>query len=254
MMSTELDFNQPHGRRTLLAQALQLSQNEEACQRCLSRLDDYITAQLSGEDYLAGWPEVAAHLDGCLRCAEAYARLYALEQAILTETLPEPVQLPVPDLSFLLPEAPGPLSPAALRAQLRLKALAEQIQAALQHLKGRIRLQLTPALLPLLQPIQAPARAIPSAELLLRLDPEEIPGVHLALSLAAYREEQLPEACRVEILVQPPGRSWPDLAGIQVTLTAAGQQQQASTNAWGEVSFSGVPVAALPHLAVEFGI
>lgn len=254
MMPTELDFNQPHDRRTLLAQALRASQNEETCQQCLSRLDDYITAQLSGEDYLTGWPEVGAHLDGCLNCAEAYARLYTLEQAILTDTLPEPAQLPVPDLSFLLPEASGPLSPAALRARLRLKALAEQLRAALQHLEGRIQLQLTPALLPLLQPIQAPARAALPDELLLSLEPEEIPGVDLALSLAAYREEQLPESCRVEILVQPPGRSWPDLAGIQVTLTAAGQQQQAATNAWGEVSFRGVPVDALPHLAVEFGI
>src|SRR5512145_1594603 len=105
MMSTEMDFNQPHDRRTLLAQALRLSQNEEACQQCLSQLDDYISAQLGGEDYLAGWPEVAAHLDGCLSCAEAYARLYTLEQAILTDTLPEPAQLPEPDLSFLLPEA-----------------------------------------------------------------------------------------------------------------------------------------------------
>lgn len=72
----------------------------EACEACLRRLDDYIAAQLAGDAYLEQYPDVAVHLDACVECAGAYARLYELALAEASDALPAPASVPAPDLNF----------------------------------------------------------------------------------------------------------------------------------------------------------
>lgn len=230
-------------RRALLARALQARPDEAECQRCLNQLDDYVAAQLAGDDEAARFPEVAFHLDACVECAGAYARLYELALAEAANQLPQPDRAPAPDLSFL---RPSPLT-----------ALAEKIRSAVRRAGERFTLQLSADLLPLLRPapVFAPVRARTAeeryAEVLLTLEPDETLRRDLPFALVAYRDAQQPDLCLLEITVQPLGQSWPDLAGIGVAITIAGQRREAVTDAWGLASLEGVPVAALPELLVE---
>jgi hypothetical protein len=60
-------------RRLLLARALLFVRDEQSCRACLRQLDDYVPAQLVGEEYRSRFPDVGVHLDACPECAEAYA-------------------------------------------------------------------------------------------------------------------------------------------------------------------------------------
>ncbi|MCI0441323.1 MAG: hypothetical protein L0177_19655, partial [Chloroflexi bacterium] len=120
-------------RRARLVKALLFQPDHAACQACLDRLDEYVAAQLAGVDYRARFPEVALHLDACLDCAGAYARLYELELAIAEDRLPQPGRWPSPDLSFLHSGA----------------GLMERLREAIRRVGDRLTLQLSADLLPL---------------------------------------------------------------------------------------------------------
>jgi hypothetical protein len=226
----------------------------------LSRLDEYVAAQMASEDYAARFPDVAVHLDTCPDCADTYARLYELGLAEAAGRLPQPERLPDPDLSFLLPEATGPLSPVALRARLRAAALAEQLRAALHRVGDRLTLQLSTEMLPLLRlsptaaRIRAPADIERFDEVLLALDPGEALRPDLPVTLMAYRDAHRPETCLVEAIVEPPGRSWPELEGFDVALIVAGERREATTDAWGLVAFEGIQIAQLAEITLEITI
>ncbi len=239
-----------------LKQAL-APQDETACEVCLSQLADYVSAQCSAEDYAAQYPEVAAHLDNCLNCASAYARLYEFELAARADELPSLERVPEPDLGFLLSVAHEPAPASALRHRLQREALSEKLREALQRVGARITLQLTADLLPLLRPAaataatRAPADAGRFSEVLLQLDPAELPGAARPIGLAAYRDAQHPVECLIEARVILLDRSWPDLGGIPVTLIVAGERREVTTDAWGLASWEGVPIARLSELQVE---
>jgi hypothetical protein len=239
-----------------LKQAL-APQDETACEACLSQLADYVSVQCSGEDYVAHYSTVAAHLDSCLNCASAYARLYELELAARADELPSLDRLPEPDLGFLLPVADEPAPASVLRHRLQLEAWREKLREALQRVGARITLQLSADLLPLLRPApataatRAPADAGRFSEVLLQLDPAELPGVNNPIGLAAYRDAEHPAECLIEVRVILPDRSWPDLGGIPVALIVAGERREATTDAWGLASWEGVPIARLSELQVE---
>ena len=98
----------------------------------LDQLDDYIAAQLASEAYLARFSDVAIHLDACLDCADAYARLYELEIAEATNSLPSLTHDALPDLSFLTrPQAPQ--SASDLVAQLRAAVQFQSRNGALNN-------------------------------------------------------------------------------------------------------------------------
>lgn len=236
---------------------LRFEPDDVACQTCLSRLDEYVASQLVGEDYVTHFPDVAMHLDACPNCADAYARVYELTLAEAADRLPQPDHLPDPDLSFLLPGAMDSLSPAALRAGLRFKALAERLQAAFSRTGDRLTLQLSTELVQLLQPspavaqVRAPADAERYDKVLLTLEPDEALLPDLPVTLVAYRDAHRPELCLVEAVVEPPGRSWPELEGIVVALIVAGGRREAMTDAWGLAAFEGIHVAQLAELILE---
>ncbi len=228
-----------------MREALQARGDEAACEACLSQLEAYITAQLDGRNYLALFPQTARHLDGCLSCAAAYARLYRMELAAAAETLPQLQQPRLPDLAFLsaVPDQQPPLT--------------DLLRTAVTRLQNRIRLHLSADLLPRLQPpptlapTRAPADAQRYAEQLFSLDPGEALRADLPLTLTVYRDGQQPQNCLVEITVAPSGRAWPNLAGMMVILVLPDQRREQPTNPWGVAAFEQVPVAELSELVIE---
>jgi hypothetical protein len=241
-MTTNPGFENEENRRLLLLSALRAEVDEEACSRCLNELDAYIAAQIAGQDCLIDFPETAWHLDACLDCAEAYARLYNLEKVVIMGVLPEPESVPAPDLGFILASAP----------------FINRLSQAIQQLGDRTRLQLSPDLMAFMQPLPglAPIRGSADAErydeVLLRLEPGSPLRSILPLTLTVYRDAHQPGTCLVEAVLEPIGRGWPDLAGNTVTLISGSDRYDSITDAWGQVAFKDIPIAVLPTLTIEF--
>jgi hypothetical protein len=256
IMADRVSFKE-EGGQTRLIRALRSKPDNKACQACLSQLDEYIAAQLAGEDYVARFAHVAVHLDACPDCAGAYARLYELERAEAANRLPQPDQLPDPDLGFLRHPAAETLSPTARQDLLKPADLAEQLRNAIRRTAERLTLQLSANLLALLRPsptallTRAPADTERYGEVLLSLEPAIVPDLDIPLTLTAYRDAHQPEMCLVEAIVEPADRSWPDLGGIRVTLLLAGEKREAITDAWGIASFEGVRINDLADMTVE---
>lgn len=229
-----------------LKKALQ-APGTESCAECRSRLPDFVDAQLDGRPYAALFPEIAAHLDACLECAGAYARIYNAEWAARSEQLPQPAAVPQPDLSFLNPES----GPAASAAPGDSTSLPERLRSAVERLGSRLTLRLNPELFLLLQPAPSAASLRAGrpgeAQLLMELEPRP----ELPLRLAAYRDPENPQAAAVEITWTPPGREWPDLAGAVMLLEYAGLVRRETSDAWGTAVFEDVPVSELAQLAVQ---
>lgn len=241
-MPAELDDTT--ARRARLMEAIRFRPADSACRACLDHLGDYVAAQLAGQDYAVVLPAVAAHLDACPDCSTAYARLYQLEVAEATGRLPEPTRIPAPDLSFL--RAAGP-------------SLIDQLRSAVTRLGDRLRFQLSAELLPLLQPAPLPALRGPASEArygeqIVSLEPAEGLQAEIPFRLAVYRDAQRPELCLVEVTAEPPGRAWPDLAGITIRLAWPGGERQAVTDVWGLASFEDVPLESLTLLSFELDI
>ncbi len=228
-----------NARREKFIQAIQTEHDEAACAACLAQIDDYVAAQLDGRDYVALFPEVALHLDACVDCTGAYARVYETEWAAQMNALPMLARTPEPDLSFLGAES-----------------LADRLQDAFRRIGGRLTLSLSPDLLAQLRPtpataaLRAPQDTRRYHETLLTLEPTP----DLPIGLAAYRDAQQPDRCLVEVTVEPPDRAWPDLGGIEVGLAMREREQVGVTDDWGLASFEDVPVDDLPELVVSVAL
>ena len=226
-------------RRDKLIEAIETQYDENTCADCLAQVADYVAAQLDGQDYTALYPAVALHLDACLSCSGAYARVYDVEWAARANALPSLARIPAADLSFLGAESP-----------------ADRLRAAFRRIGGRLTLTLSPDLLPLLRPapsaaaLRAPQDTRRYSELLLTLDPTP----DLPIGLAAYRDAQRPDVCLIEVTVEPPNRAWPDLGGIEVGLATPDREQVGVTDDWGLASFEDVPVDDLARLLVSVAL
>jgi anti-sigma factor RsiW len=62
----------------LIARLLGPREPEVSCEECFERLDEYVDAELRGEDADARLPGLRAHLEGCPACREDHASLRAL--------------------------------------------------------------------------------------------------------------------------------------------------------------------------------
>jgi hypothetical protein len=51
---------------------------EVTCEECFERLDEYVEAELAGEDAETRVPGMRAHLDGCPACREDHESLREL--------------------------------------------------------------------------------------------------------------------------------------------------------------------------------
>ena len=224
------------------------SQPEEiACQSCLAQLPDYVAAQLAGDDYLARYREVALHLDSCVECASAYERLYELELAVVENRLPETQVSIQPDLDFL--DSTVSASPP--------ETLAEALRKAFRRTGDAIALTFSADLLSFLQPqpalstLRAPADSERYGERIFSLDEEAVAAEELPFTVTAYRDREDEHLCLLELVASPPGRAWPELEGIEFIVTAGEHSWRGVTDAWGMVSFEGVPVECLPPMIIE---
>lgn len=227
------------GRRALLA-VLQSAPSEAECGRCLAQLDAYAVAQLEGAGHSDHFAWLAHHLDGCLECAAAYALIYETALADDHGRLPEPNTYPQPNLNFL---QDGAAWLAALREALQItpSSLVLQFNAALTRL-----------LLP--RPGAVLTRSAESGRYgprLLELTSGQATDAGLPFTLAVYADRQQTSNCLLEVTVQPPGQSWPDLAGYMVTVAAGTRALVAATDAWGTAVFPNMTVDELESLRLE---
>lgn len=217
-----------------LARALAFVPNEARCNQVLDALDDYVAAQLGGQE---GEPEIALHLDACLECAQLYARLFDLEYAAQQESLPDAVAPPPPPFGWLR-EARGP-------------SVQERLREAVVREAEQVRLLLTGELIRLLRPAPAPVLRGEGGryqERIVHLDAADHPALQLPFSLTILGDRDAPNLTLVELRVRPPGRSWPDLDGMMVRVRVPGASWSGETDPWGIVSFPDVPRALLPEL------
>jgi len=231
---------QPDARAHALAHTLLAAPDQAACDACLDALDGYVDAQLAGQGYAALLPAVAAHLDGCVDCAQSYAVLYEVRLAEASGALPVPAHIPPPDLGFL---AGRP-------------TLAELLAGAVRRAGDTLRLTLGETLLALLRLTPpAPALSLRDAgdEPLFAVDLPSPDPLVARLTLAAYPAD-VPGSCQVQVGVALPDRVWPQLAGLSVRLVGRDLERSALTDPWGEASFERVPLTALPGLNVELRI
>jgi hypothetical protein len=117
---------------------------------------------------------------------------------------------------------------------------------------ARLRLSLSHALLDLL-PAPAPAPALRGAPgaAQLELEVHEPSAIVERLHLTTYSVATTPERCDLRVQITIQGREWPDLADVPVMLAIGGKQHRMLTDAWGEVVFTDLPVAALPTMQLE---
>lgn len=240
-MGNEQKNSGPDPRIQAFLTILQQQPEEADCRLCQSQLHDYVVSQQAGEDYRAQFAWTAQHLDSCVACAEAYGLLF---EAILAEfrgELPQPAAIPEPDLSFLtaVSDLPG----------LLIRAIRQTGQ--------RLTIQFNQALIGLLAPPPQAASTRSTTDegrygrKLLELGPENIPEVALPLTLAAFADREQPDYCLVEVTVEPPGLSWPDLDGRLVTLAAGDKSWSAQTDEWGTAVFPDIPIIDLDALFLD---
>lgn len=234
---------QPDARVQAFLAMLRQQPSDASCRLCLSQLPEYVDAQLAGEVDHAGYAWLRQHLDSCVACAEAYGLLYEMVLAEAQNRLPQPEQLPTPDLSFLtaVPQLPTALS------------------QAIEQTRQRFTLQLNELLASLLAPPATAAltRSAPEGrygQKLLALTPAQLPEATLPVTLTAFADQAQPGRCLVEVTIEPPGLSWPDLAGRTVTLTAGSETATAQTDEWGTAVFPHILIIDLDSLRLEVAL
>lgn len=234
-------------RMKRLQQALEQEFSEEALAAYRAQLSDYIAMQLRGDNYLEQFAELAVALDSSPELAAVYHRLYELEVAEANNQLPAAVPPAKPDLNFLQAQTPT-TSPT----------LGQLLRPALHSIGEQIQLQFNETLLALLVPPPSAAltRSAPADSdrydyHLAQLTPAQLPDLLTELTINIYQDSQNTADCLVEVTVEPAGRSWPDLAGSEVTIYYGTESQTAVTDAWGNTSFTGVTFEHLPTLKIE---
>lgn len=217
-----------------------------ACSSCLDGLEAYVDRQLAQADYATHIPQIAAHLDCCVECAEAYAMLYVARMSEQHGYAVESLTLPTPDLSFLLPDTSAPHTPQQVKAALRAQRLQNALSQALHRFTTGIRVRLSQTLLDLLPatPVLAVRSAATAPPLFtLAMDAPSDRISHLVLTAYSTGAQH----CDLRVQLGLHEREWPDLADVAVALVFDDQHHHATTDAWGEVVFTNVPQTAVAY-------
>jgi hypothetical protein len=70
---------------TLIGRLLGPAKPEVLCDVCFEKIDEYVDAELRGEDADAAIPGMRPHLEGCPACSEEYESLKALADTTNTK-------------------------------------------------------------------------------------------------------------------------------------------------------------------------
>ncbi len=104
----------------------------------LAQLPAYIEAERLGLPVAQRFPDLTAHLDACLSCAQEYAELLEMVSWQEAEPLPLPAEARQPDLWFLQPRAERLRQTVTAIAQALVRTLLPSAQ------QRRLRYQLDP--------------------------------------------------------------------------------------------------------------
>jgi hypothetical protein len=72
-----MSFDPERRSDELVARLLGPAGPEVGCDACFDQLDEYVDAELAGEDTEARHPGMTAHFEGCPACREEYESLRA---------------------------------------------------------------------------------------------------------------------------------------------------------------------------------
>jgi hypothetical protein len=210
------------------------------CAPCQEQLAAYVDAELAGQPARKRFPAVAAHLDQCAACQQAYQELKALLALERSGELAAPPVAPVFDFGYLPPQPARPTAQPAARPW-RLDEL------------GRLIIQFTADLLASLQgPALQPAMLKSGARVGLRYElAGELQDLRVRIEAEPQRDD--PQRMAVEVEVDIPSRGgWPHLAGTVVTLRRGDDLlDQQETDAFGKAVFEDVLPEDLPLLVFE---
>lgn len=225
-----------------LVDVLRRKQTEEACSACIDRLETYITAQIGGSFEPTQHKETAMHLDSCISCSTAYELLYDVIEAEQNGTLPIPAAIPTPNLDFLGEKV----------------SLTDKLRDAVRVTAEKLTVQLDQLLLSLLVQEQAGQPAMVRSggdgrytNKLFELSSSQLPGEMVPLKIAAFKDNEQAGVALVEVNVEPPGKTWPDLANYEVNLSTRSQEETAVTNEWGTAVFPAVNIQYLGTLRLQ---
>lgn len=213
------------------------------CAWCASQLAAFVDVELTSSDATARFPAVAAHLDRCLACQQAYGELKALLALEQAGAFVAPPVAPSFDFGYL-PRRPTPRPAQPAARPWRLDDL------------GRLVIQFTAELLAGLQgPALQPALLKGATPAALTYDlTDAMDDLHVRIEAEPQRRN--PQQMTIEVEVDVPSRGgWPHLAGSVVTLRrGADLIDEQETDAFGKVVFEGVFIEDLPQLSFEITV
>ncbi len=208
------------------------------CAWCASQLAAFVDIELTSSDAQARFPAVAAHLDQCLSCQQAYQELQALLALEQAGEFVAPPVAPTFDFGYL-PQRPAPRPGRPAARPWRLYDL------------GRLVIRFSAELLAGLQgPALQPAflKGDTPAALTYELS-DATDDLHVRIEAEPQRLNPL--QMTIEVAVDIPSRGgWPHLAGSSVTLQRDDELlDQQETDPFGKVVFEDVSAVDLPLLS-----
>jgi hypothetical protein len=200
-------------------------------------LDAYAVAALASENYVERFPDVAAHLDGCVRCSTLYEVTYDM---LVAEEQPPGTAVRERKLD-------------TIRTAINLR-FAEERVAATRQIQGVLKLVLTRRWLDVLpEPSSGIAARRDDARYTLfelRLDGLEPPIANCAVQ-AITEVDAMDDRCELRIEVTLQGRLWPFATPCLVHIRYGEREQRARTDPFGVVVFRDIPRALLEGLQIE---
>lgn len=215
-----------------LEKILQIEPSEAQFDACLDQLGDFISAQLAGKDYETLFPDLVAYLNTDASLADIYSRLYTLAVDVQSDQ----IRITEPD-----------------------RPTRDLIFDAIEYLEGAIamlfsadilgRLHLEPAL------GGGALKASEAKAELYKLDPKEhsISEWPATITVQSTVQSNRDEAglCTVQVQVTPPGRAFPNLSGIEVSVEIPDlETYEQKTDMLGVATFDNLQVAHLSQMRV----
>lgn len=234
-------------RTTGFDQMTEHSSMDIGCKRCMAVVRTIMSdAALDGSsaDSVVPFPAaVCEHLAECTACVEDFLWCCAAQA-----TSPEDASSTAlsPGERWSAGSSPGPAH------RDRAAEWVSVLMEAIHHDDETMALHLTPRLISLLEDAVAVGQVRAASggrydDTLFMVAPQAL-WPH---AITAYRDSMRETMSLVEIEVSVAGRDWPDLAGIQVSVSTASQRWVRQTDAWGVAACENVPTSELLQAVIE---
>ena len=222
--------------REALEQVLKTEPSETQFDAYLDQLDDFVAAQLAGEEYETQFPDMVAYLNTDVRLADAYNRLYKLEIDALSDKIRMAPSIRKENPNFLD------------------KLLKMLLGGSIEYPPGAIAMLFTPDILSRLhvEPVLGGGalKALEAKTVLYKLDPEEHGLSDWPATITVLSGDEA-ELCTVQVQVTPPGRAFPNLSGTEVSIEIPGlEPYEQKTDMLGVATFENIEIEQLSQIRV----